>query len=183
MRWNAIGAMGLPHTSTADDTIAVKTPRGVEEYFIPKGSMLLPNIWWFMRDSTRYADPDVFNPQRFLGEKPETDPATVAFGFGRRICPGRVLADVSAWLVVARTLAVFNIEKSKARDVSTGREVEVSAEGIPGLVYHPIPFEEKLKVTVREGRRALLERLEREEVWEKGDADVLREVEIDFGKA
>ncbi|OHE90778.1 cytochrome P450 [Colletotrichum orchidophilum] len=36
MRWHPIGPMGLPHSSTEDDVF--------EGYFIPKGSMVLPNI-------------------------------------------------------------------------------------------------------------------------------------------
>lgn len=37
LRWHPVGPMGVPHTSTEDDTWG--------EYFIPKGSMLMPNIW------------------------------------------------------------------------------------------------------------------------------------------
>lgn len=170
-RWNTIGAMGLPHNCTADDTIVVKTPRGEEEYNIPKGSMLISATWWFMRDPSRYTDPDTFKPERFLGDKPETDPSTLVFGFGRRICPGRVLADASSWLVVAQTLAVFSVERAKDE---RGRELEVQAEGIPGLVYHPVPFEDKMKMSVREGRKGLLEQLEGAEVWETGDAELLK---------
>lgn len=37
LRWNPVGPMNLPHTSDEDDI--------VEGYYIPKGSMLLANIW------------------------------------------------------------------------------------------------------------------------------------------
>ena len=37
LRWNPVAPMSLPHMSSEDDTY--------EGYFIPKGSMLLPNIW------------------------------------------------------------------------------------------------------------------------------------------
>lgn len=36
-RWHPVAPMGLPHTSTEDDLC--------EGYLIPKGSMLLANIW------------------------------------------------------------------------------------------------------------------------------------------
>ena len=36
-----------------------------------------------------------------------------AFGFGRRICPGRYLAYESIWTAVACILAVFDISKAK----------------------------------------------------------------------
>lgn len=38
LRWHPVAPMGLPHTSTEDDIC--------EGYFIPKGSTLLPNIWF-----------------------------------------------------------------------------------------------------------------------------------------
>lgn len=41
------------------------------------------------------------------------DPMDVAFGFGRRICPGRFMAYESMWITIASMLAVFNIEKAK----------------------------------------------------------------------
>lgn len=36
-RWHPVAPMGLPHTSTEEDIC--------EGYLIPKGSMLLANIW------------------------------------------------------------------------------------------------------------------------------------------
>ena len=144
--------------------------------------MLLPNIWWFLRDPSRYRDPDTFNPERFLGKSPETNPTLMVFGFGRRICPGRVLADTSVWLLIAQTLAVFDIGKKRDK---MGRELDVLAEGIPGLVYYPMPFEEKMEVSVRESKRGLLEKMERQETWgvEKRtqgqkDSDILKELDV-----
>ena len=75
-----------------------------------------------LRDPALYPDPDAFRPERFLSTSPEspiagdekqtgTDPRQFVFGFGRRLCPGRYLADVELYLVVATTLALFNIER------------------------------------------------------------------------
>jgi cytochrome P450 len=36
LHWHPVAPMGFPHMSTADDTY--------EEYFIAKGSIILPNI-------------------------------------------------------------------------------------------------------------------------------------------
>ena len=38
-----------------------------------------------------------------------TDPSTMAFGFGRRACPGRWIAYDSLWMSIASLLATFNI--------------------------------------------------------------------------
>lgn len=70
-------------------------------------------------DESRYSSPDEFNPDRFLKKTSlgsnadvaigEEDPARIAFGFGRRICPGEHVADDILWTAVAFILATFNI--------------------------------------------------------------------------
>ena len=43
---------------------------------------------FILRDPRLWDDPDVFRPERFLGEeRPPFDPMTVVFGFGRRSVP------------------------------------------------------------------------------------------------
>lgn len=37
LRWHPVAPMGIPHMSTTDDTY--------NDYFIPKGSLILANIW------------------------------------------------------------------------------------------------------------------------------------------
>lgn len=37
LRWHPVAPMGIPHMSTEDDMF--------EGHFIPKGSLILPNIW------------------------------------------------------------------------------------------------------------------------------------------
>jgi cytochrome P450 len=74
-----------------------------------------------MRDPRTYEHPEIFNPERFLGTKPELDPRSCIFGFGRRICPGRLLADQNVFIAFATALAVLNI--SKAVDVN-GQEID-----------------------------------------------------------
>lgn len=90
LRWHPSAPMGVPHAVTDDDVY--------EGHFIPRGSILMPNIWGFMHDPKTFKNPGAFNPDRYLGPHPETDPHTLCFGFGRRICPGRELADSSIWL-------------------------------------------------------------------------------------
>lgn len=40
------------------------------------------------------------------------NPIEVAFGFGRRRCPGRYMAYESIWLIITSILATFKIEIS-----------------------------------------------------------------------
>lgn len=43
-RWHPITPLGLPHASAVDDICT--------GYFIPKGALILPNIWYDIRCST-----------------------------------------------------------------------------------------------------------------------------------
>src|SRR4051794_11852341 len=90
-----------------------------------------------------------FNPDRFLGAQPEPDP-TIAFGFGRRICPGRVLADSTVYLSIAQSLAVLHT--TKGTDPTTGKEVETKPEFTAGIISHPKTF--AFSITPRSGRAA-----------------------------
>ena len=69
-----------------------------------------------LRDPARYPEPEVFKPERFLNSDGGLldDPMLAsAFGYGKRICPGRHFADATLFIVVASLLSVFNIEKVK----------------------------------------------------------------------
>ncbi|KAL6299078.1 cytochrome P450 [Sparassis latifolia] len=102
-RWHPVFPLGIAHRTIQDDIY--------DGMFIPKGSLVIPNVTAINRDEKIYRDPDRFYPDRFLPEPAgygETHFST-AFGFGRRICPGRHLADGTAWLAMTNILAVFEI--------------------------------------------------------------------------
>ena len=115
-----------------------------------------------------------FNPERFLDldEHPaEPDSHAFAFGFGRRICPGRLLADSSLYLTVVKTLATFKITKV----VENGEEIEPVAEMLPGIISHPVPF--KTNISPRSPKHAqLIRSFEIENPWQKSDAEVLENI-------
>lgn len=64
------------------------------------------------RDPSLYPSPTQFDPTRYLGSSPAPSPYDVVFGFGRRICPGRLLADVSVWITVAMVVWAFDIQST-----------------------------------------------------------------------
>jgi len=146
LRWNPTVPLGVPHTATEDDVY--------EGYFIPKGARVLGNYWAISRDKELYPDPERFLPERFLeeGKRRQLDPAVAgAFGFGRRICPGRHLAVHSVWLAMAYTLTMYAI--SPATD-ENGAKVELKRENTSGLTVHPKPF--RIQLTLRSNDMASL---------------------------
>ncbi|TFY59478.1 hypothetical protein EVG20_g7775 [Dentipellis fragilis] len=145
LRWNPVGPLGVPHRLMEDDM--------QDGYLIPKGSIVVANIWKFLHDEQTYVDPIAFNPDRFMpsaGKEPEVDPRTYVFGFGRRICPGLNLADASMFISVAMVLAVFDISKA----VENGRVVEPVVEYTGTTISHPKPF--KCSVKPRSEKAAAL---------------------------
>jgi cytochrome P450 len=64
-------------------------------------------------DPSIYPEPDVFKPERFLNPDGglRDDPVLLsAFGYGKRICPGRHFVDATLFIYVASLLSVFRIE-------------------------------------------------------------------------
>ncbi|KAI1175969.1 cytochrome protein [Nemania sp. FL0916] len=163
-RWYPVVPMGAPHTTDADDV--------VNGYHIPKGTTLIPNVWWFTHDPAVYPNPSEFNPSRYLGPNPEPDPGQYVFGYGRRICSGRYLALSSTWLTIARALAVFNI--SKGVDDS-GREIEQAIQFEPGLVSRVAPFKATIKPRSPQ-HEALICQVEELYPWEQSDAGELEDI-------
>ena len=91
------------------------------------------------RDPAEYPDPDAFRPDRFLGtdnSKPSRDPVDYAFGFGRRICPGRHFAQASLFIYCASVLHVFDIMPPKDGD---GNPVAMEYRAKDDLLSYVIP--------------------------------------------
>ncbi|KAJ7460740.1 cytochrome P450 [Mycena latifolia] len=128
LRWHSVTPTGVPHRVMEDDVH--------EGWFLPKGSLVITNIWKMAHDPRVYPNPMTFEPERFIakdGKEAEMDPRNLAFGFGRRICPGRVLADASVFISCAMALAVFNISKHPE-----GGEIDLE-QGV-GTISHPTAF-------------------------------------------
>ncbi|TFY79434.1 hypothetical protein EWM64_g4580 [Hericium alpestre] len=136
LRWSPVAPLGIPHRATEDDIH--------DGYFIPKGSIIFPNIWKFLNDEQTYKNPFEFRPERFLAsekQEPERDSRDFAFGFGRRTCPGLLLADTSLFISCAMILSAFNIEKA----VENGVPITPKAEFVDEIVNHPKMFNCSIK--------------------------------------
>ncbi|KZT03181.1 cytochrome P450 [Laetiporus sulphureus 93-53] len=133
LRWCCPAPLGVPHYVSQGDQY--------RDHYIPGGTMIIPNIWAMTRDADVYPDPEVFNPDRFREFTDDTedalDPRTIVFGFGRRICPGRLLADSNAWLVAANLVATMDIRREYD---SSGQEIIPVPVFTSGTVRHPRSF-------------------------------------------
>ncbi|KAF4599322.1 hypothetical protein EYR40_006414 [Pleurotus pulmonarius] len=138
LRWDSVTPIAIPHLSTTDDVY--------KGYFIPAGTMIIPNAWSMLHDENHYPDPFTFNPDRFMKDgklnKGVKDPAAAAFGFGRRICPGRYMAFQSVWIAIASMVATLDIKKAVD---GHGNPIEPSGEHVSALVCMPAPFKCSIK--------------------------------------
>jgi cytochrome P450 len=126
LRWRPSLPLGVPHSTTEDDWY--------DGMFIPKGTTCLVNLWQCHHDTAVYGDDAAsFNPERYLDAKGKIVPGPAetredghsAYGFGRRACVGRHVANNSLFISIATTLWAANLER--VRDES-GEEVRLDTE-------------------------------------------------------
>jgi len=167
LRWRMVVPLGFPHAPSQDGVY--------EGFFIPKGATIIANAWGVLHDPELYPDPETFNPERFLqgttttfatdgpngaddgdGQDGATpigrrwrinDPSLIplAFGAGKRICPGRHFVDATLFILAASVLAVFDV--SKPKDEESASETDPRVSGViasPGVFGCSIAPRDKL---------------------------------------
>ncbi|KDR72697.1 hypothetical protein GALMADRAFT_101857 [Galerina marginata CBS 339.88] len=132
-RWRPAGPVAVPHFLENDDEYS--------GYHIPGQSIVMANVWAMLHDENTYPEPSCFKPDRFLKNgllnAAIRDPATVSFGFGRRICPGAHIAESTIWIMAASILSTLQI--TPALD-DHGIQIEPTIEYRPGVTCEPVPF-------------------------------------------
>ncbi|EIN06323.1 cytochrome P450 [Punctularia strigosozonata HHB-11173 SS5] len=135
-RFRPVFPMAIPHASIDDVWYG--------GYIIPRNSTIVVNLWGIYHDPEVFDQPDVFNPDRFLksefGVKPGIDDAafkhSMPFGVGRRICPGRHVAD--------QTLHIQTMDLVWGFDFTSDEAVDIDAYE-PYIIMSPIPFKFTIK--------------------------------------
>jgi fumagillin biosynthesis cytochrome P450 monooxygenase len=163
LRWYPIVPTNASHRVNEDFNYA--------GYKIPKGSIILASAWWFLHDPNVYMNPLAFEPERFLEPRNEPEPVEI-WGYGRRICPGRFLADANIFITAVRLLSAFNIKKAVD---SEGQLIDPKVEYMPGSISRPTPFPYKMECRSKE-HAAIIRSIEVEHPWESGDADLLEKL-------
>ena len=81
-------------------------------------------------DPWRWADIRQDDAESLRHQMVATGSTLLHFGHGKHACPGRFFADASAWIAIARMLAVFSI--SKPLDAN-GKQIEQNMTFMSGL--------------------------------------------------
>ncbi|KAG5381692.1 hypothetical protein IGI04_033162 [Brassica rapa subsp. trilocularis] len=101
LRLYPVAPMLLPHLASEDCMVA--------GYDVPRGAILLVNVWAIHRDPDMWEEPEKFKPERF--EKEGEDKKLMSFGIGRRACPGSGLAQRLVTLALGSLVQCFEWER------------------------------------------------------------------------
>ncbi|TFK74827.1 cytochrome P450 [Pluteus cervinus] len=125
-------------------------------YSIPKGTIVIGNIWGISHDPLAYDNPNDFRPERFLDATGHlnNDEKVVAFGFGRRICVGQHFASSTTWLTLACVIALFDFLPMKD---DNGLDIPVRAEYTDEFIAHPKEFKCSIIPCSKEAERLIAE--------------------------
>lgn len=93
----------IPHQSSEDCKVG--------GYDIPKGTMLLVNLWAIHRDSRLWDEPEKFKPERHEAARKEEGAFMLPFGAGRRKCPGGGIATKVLGLALGTMIQGFEWER------------------------------------------------------------------------
>ncbi|KAJ4982041.1 hypothetical protein NE237_032878 [Protea cynaroides] len=104
LRMYPAGPLLIPHESSQECIVG--------GFSIPRGTMLLVNLWAIQNDPKLWEEPTKFKPERMEGMGGVRDGyKLMPFGSGRRSCPGEGLALRVASLTLASLIQCFEWER------------------------------------------------------------------------
>lgn len=80
-------------------------------YRLPKGLLLIPNIYGCHYSTEAWQDPQLFRPERFI-DNPELKEILIPFQPGKRSCPGEPLAKDVLFLFASKIFQKWKVEPS-----------------------------------------------------------------------
>lgn len=136
LRKAAVVPLAIPHYVTDDSSVG--------GFSVPKGTLVLANLWAVNHDAKHFDRPEIFNPHRFLDENGKvmvTEQAfSLPFSTGGRRCLGATLAKAELFLFLGCMLQRLNFH------LITSNE-EINFERKHGLILKPDPY--KVRVCLR----------------------------------
>ncbi|XP_077204316.1 cytochrome P450 2C3-like [Paroedura picta] len=103
--------------------------------FIPKGTMVVPDVHSVIYDPEIWETPRMFNPNHFLDQdgKFVNREEFLIFGAGARACPGKAMAMMELFTFFTTLLRAFTFKLPEG-------VTEVSSEPVKGLTISPGPY-------------------------------------------
>jgi cytochrome P450 len=106
--------IAIPHATSKDDIY--------KNWFIPKDTIIVLNLYAVNNNSTRFPNPTVFDPERHRNyveqsQKKRTfsqsveDRPHLSFSAGRRVCVGIHLAERNLFMAASMLLSCFKFER------------------------------------------------------------------------
>ncbi|XP_022095856.1 cytochrome P450 2J6-like [Acanthaster planci] len=104
-RLTIVAPLGVAHAAASDAKL--------RNFMIPKGALLVPNLWAVARDPNVWQEPDEFKPERFLNDKGEAVQVDelIPFSVGRRSCIGEHLAKMTLLIFFSYFMHQFTFKK------------------------------------------------------------------------
>jgi cytochrome P450 len=106
-----------------------------------------------------YPEPERFHPERYLTPEGTLDPSvrdprSACFGFGRRMCPGRFVADATLFGAVATLLATLDVVRAKD---ANGVQMVPQVECTSGIISYAQAFPWAVRVRNERAGKLLAE--------------------------
>ncbi|MBK8029277.1 MAG: cytochrome P450 [Chloroflexi bacterium] len=107
-------------------------------YTLPKGSIIMGNIYGIQRDERYFPNPDRFDPDRFSADNEKQIPkyAYLPFGGGPRVCLGNAFAMMEARLVLATIAQKYSLALAPGHPVIPQRVFTLRAKHGVKMVAH-----------------------------------------------
>ncbi|NP_001191176.1 cytochrome P450 family 1 subfamily C polypeptide 1 [Xenopus tropicalis] len=143
LRFSSFVPVTIPHSTTSDVVI--------DGFYIPKDTVVFVNQWSVNHDESKWKNPDVFDPSRFLDEEGQLDRdaafGVMIFSVGKRRCIGDQLSMLQIFLCTAIFLHQCTLH-GNPKEIPT-------MDCISGLSLKPLPY--GMSVRARVGRTTMKE--------------------------